>query len=250
VTWKNRDRLLLAPLGKVLLCAAFPEKGTPKRPTPQVPRKVRTVTRKENSQKKASSQEKKKKNKQSPQRPRPYPAITSKSSNDPCDGLYSEAAAQSTKTLQRPPPEQPQMPYYPQIAMEPMESEIKPFSQWNQTDGFAQRQMISESPPQFYVERHAYPQLEAQSGWGVLGTHGELVDRQMGTVAAGCMTEPSNLKSEAMDGWGVLGAHGKVVDRQMGTVAAGCMTDASNLESEAMDASEMFKYVDLDGCGV
>jgi hypothetical protein len=141
------------------------------------------------------------------------------------------------------------MPYYPQVATEPLEGEIKPFSQWNQMDGFTQRQMIPESPPQFYVERHAYPQ--AQSGWGVLGTHGEqLVDRQMGTVAAGCMTDLSNLKSEAMDGWGVLGAHGELIDRQMGTVAAGCMTEASDLKSETMDASEMFKYVNLDGCGV
>lgn len=47
-TWENRDRLLLAPLGKALLCVAFPEKGTLKRPTPQPPRKVRKVTRKKN----------------------------------------------------------------------------------------------------------------------------------------------------------------------------------------------------------
>jgi hypothetical protein len=113
--------------------------------------------------------------------------------------------------MQRPQPEQSQMPYYPQVAMEPTQGEIKPSSQWHQMDGFAQCQMTSS--PQFDVEQHDYPQ--APSGWGVLGVYGE-----------------------------------QPVDPQMGTVAAGCMTDPPNLKSEAMDASEMFKYVNLDGYDV
>ena len=107
MTWEERDRLLLAPLGKALLCAAFPEKGNPKRPTPQPPRKVRTVTRKADPQKKEGSQ--KEKEKRSREKPRPYPATTSKSSNDRHDGQYPETLAQSTITLQQPLSEQSQM---------------------------------------------------------------------------------------------------------------------------------------------
>ena len=106
MTWENRDQLLLAPHDKAILCAAFPEKGTPKRPTSQPPRKVRTLTRKEKPQKENSQ---KKEKERSRERPRPYPATTSKCSNGPCVELYPEAAAQSTITLQWPQSEQSQM---------------------------------------------------------------------------------------------------------------------------------------------
>jgi hypothetical protein len=196
VTWENRDRLLLAPLGKVLLCAAFPEKGTPKRPAPQEPRKVRTVTRKKNLEKKESSQKKEKE--RSRQRPRPYPAPTSKSPNGPCDGLRPpEAAAQSTMTLQQLQPEQPQTSYYPQVLVESMQGEItNPSSQWHHMAGFTQRQMISPPLPLFQVEQHAY----LQAPRGVVGARGEqVVHRGMDTGAAGCMVDPCNLKSEAVE---------------------------------------------------
>jgi hypothetical protein len=156
VRWENRDRLLLAPLREALLCAVFPEKGTPKRPIHQQPRKIRTIVRKKYPQRKESSQKAEK----SRQRPRPYPATTSKSSDSPCDGLPPEAIAQNTITLQQPQPVQPQMLYYAQVPMESKGSEIKPSSQRDQIDGFAQHQMIS--PPQFQV---GHADLQALRGF-------------------------------------------------------------------------------------
>jgi hypothetical protein len=43
------DRLLLAPSGSVLLCAAFPDVGIPSRPTHKNPRKIRVLSKKEKS---------------------------------------------------------------------------------------------------------------------------------------------------------------------------------------------------------
>jgi hypothetical protein len=87
------------------------------------------------------------------------------------------------------------MPYNPQfLSMEFVQGEIDPSSQLHQSDVFAERQMIP--PPQFPEEQHAC----SQTPRGVLGAHGEqLVDRQMGIVAAGRMVDPSNLNSEAID---------------------------------------------------
>jgi hypothetical protein len=76
--------------------------------------------------------------------------------------------------------------------MEFMQSEIIPSSQCHQMGGLAQCQMIS--PPLFQGEQHDY--LEAPRGvLAVLGE--ELVYRGMDVGTAGCMVEPSNLKSEA-----------------------------------------------------
>ena len=163
---ENRDQLLLAPLGKVLLCAAFPEKGTPKRPTSQPPREVRTLTNKENSQMKESSREKGK----SRERPQPYPATTSECSSGPCarSGLYPEAAAQSTITLRWPRPEKSQM----------------------SATVSSRAACLSSVPP-----------LR-----GMLGVHGEqLAHRRMNTGSAGCMADSSNLNLDAMEegGYGV-----------------------------------------------
>jgi len=61
VKWENRgralERLLIAPLGKALLCAAFPEDGIPNRPMHRVPRPTRTrvIKRREHSRKKERS---------------------------------------------------------------------------------------------------------------------------------------------------------------------------------------------------
>ena len=46
---KTLDRLLVAPTGSVLLCAAFPDDGIPILPTHQPPRKIRTLKRKTKS---------------------------------------------------------------------------------------------------------------------------------------------------------------------------------------------------------
>jgi len=47
VRWKNRgqilERLLLAPVGDALLCAAFPDDGIPKRPTQHPSRPLRVL---------------------------------------------------------------------------------------------------------------------------------------------------------------------------------------------------------------
>ena len=150
MTWENRDRLLLAPLGKVLLCAAFPENGTPKRPTSQPPRKVRTLTRKGKPQKERFQQ-----------RPRPYPATTSKCSNGPGPGveLCPEDVAPSTITLQWPQSEQSQM----------------------------SATVAACLPPE--------PALREMPS-----VHGEqLAHRRTGTSTAGCMADPSNLNVDAME---------------------------------------------------
>ena len=108
VRWNDRDRLLLAPFGSnLILCAAFPENGSPKRPTSQPPRPVRTITQprrkgskahqKGSSQKKDEPQKKERKN--SRQMSRSNPATSSKSSSGPCDGQYPDAAAQGTTTV-------------------------------------------------------------------------------------------------------------------------------------------------------
>ncbi|KAF8501471.1 hypothetical protein F5888DRAFT_1233616 [Russula emetica] len=60
VKWENRgrtlERLLIAPLGKVLLCAAFPEDGISSRPMHQLPRPTRVIKlRHERSRKKEKS---------------------------------------------------------------------------------------------------------------------------------------------------------------------------------------------------
>lgn len=61
VKWEDRgrtlERLLLAPLGKLLLCAAFPEDGIPNRPMHRLPRPVTRVLKKhyERSRKKEKS---------------------------------------------------------------------------------------------------------------------------------------------------------------------------------------------------
>ena len=199
MTWEKRDRLLLAPLGKDLLCAAFPEKGPSNRPTPQQRRKIRTLPprpRKEKNQKKESSQKKKKQKSGLGQRPQRYPPTTPKLSNGPHDEPYPGAATQSTLPLLQPEPvaEIPQMPYPPE-ALESMQGEINPSSQWNLVDGFAHHQMIS---PPFPVEQRAL----IQAPRGALDAHGEqLVDRMMDTGAADCMADPpiGNLKSEAME---------------------------------------------------
>ncbi|KAF8485888.1 hypothetical protein DFH94DRAFT_708705 [Russula ochroleuca] len=46
---KTVDRLLLAPAGGALLCAAFPDDGIPNRPTHQQPRKIRELKKKKKS---------------------------------------------------------------------------------------------------------------------------------------------------------------------------------------------------------
>ena len=185
MTWENRDRLLLAPLGKVLLCAAFPETGTLDRPTSQPLRPIRVLKRKETPQKEGGSQ---KKQKRKPQQR--HSATTSESSNSPSGSLPPEAAAQSATALQ-----QPQMPYDAQVAMESMQGENIPSSRGYQIDGSAKRQMLS--PLQLPVEQYAssYPQAPR----GVLGAPGEqIVYWLMGTGAAGSMADPSNLNSEAV----------------------------------------------------
>jgi hypothetical protein len=182
VTWGNRDRLLLAPLGtsKSLLCAAFPEKGTLTRPTTSQPsRKLRLQPPKETGKKKQSSRQRGKKRSQErhPSPSRSSPATTPKSSyNRLCDGQYPETAAQSPIASQWPQPEPPQMPHDSQLAMDSMQGEIGPPGQWHQMDGFSPRQMISE--------QHTYPQ--ASQGFGVLGADGWWMD----TGAAGCIDDP------------------------------------------------------------
>lgn len=162
MTWENKDRLLLAPLGKALLCAAFPERGTSERPTFQPPRKVRTITRKYKEKPQIIKKQK------SRQRHRPYPATTSKpeSSNGPCVGLFPEATLQSKIT---PSVQQPQ-------------SEQSP--------------MMSATVSSRAACLSPGPALQ-----GMLGTHGDqLVHRRLGaTGTAGCMADPSNLNSDAID---------------------------------------------------
>jgi hypothetical protein len=180
VTWEDRDRLLLAPLGKVLLCAAFPEKGTLKRPTFQQPRKVRTAPRKENAQKKESSRKKQKQ--KSRQRPRPYFATrtTSKSSKGPCDGLhprgcsaeYNNSAAATARTAA---------------------NALQPSSCYGV---HARRAAPDDIALRFQVEQHAYMQAPREG----LGAHREqLVHRRMGTDTTGCMADSSNLNSDERD---------------------------------------------------
>ena len=203
MSWENRDRLLLAPLGEVLLCAAFPETGITKRPTSQPPRPVRKQPRKGTRQKKDSSDGQgngsQKKEKEKPrQRAQPFPAKTSNSSSNDgsCGGVYPEAATvhQSPIPLQLPQPEQPHMPYPPsQVDVEPVQGEINPSSQWQQVDEFTQRQIIS--PPQFQQPEHAHPQP-----WEEFGAHREqLVFPWTGPGAASCMADPPNLKPEEME---------------------------------------------------
>ena len=185
VTWEDRDRLLLAALGKSLLCAAFPVEGSTNRPTPQPPPKLRKQPPR---QKKPQSSQKK--GKQGPQqRHQPYPSITSRSSSDgPCDEQYpdSETIAQSPITLQQSQPEQPQMSQEAQIAMESMPGEIGPPNPWHQVDGLTPRQVISR--PLFQPQK--FPQA-----LGELGSLGEqpVHDQWTGTGAAGYMADPSNL---------------------------------------------------------
>lgn len=89
------------------------------------------------------------------------------------------------------------------------QGEIVPSSQWYPMSGFVEPQMTS--PPHFQVEQHHDAYL--QSPRGESGDHEEQLAQWMGTEAADCMADPSNLKSEAMD------------------------------------LPEMFQYVDLDGYG-
>jgi len=86
------------------------------------------------------------------------------------------------------------MPYYPQDPVEFMQGEINLSREWHQVDEFAQCQMIS--PPLFQVEQNAY----LQAPRGLLGAHGEqLVHGGTDTGAAGCIVDPSNLKSEPVE---------------------------------------------------
>ena len=128
MSWENRDRLLLAPLDKVLLCATFPEEGTSKRPTPQPPRKIRTLAF---PRKKISGKNK---------------STLKKNSKIPTDKVLGRVSRQRRSPLlvhytdrppgrraqRRPHSEQPQMLPYPQDAMETMQGKIDQSGQYHQ----------------------------------------------------------------------------------------------------------------------
>jgi hypothetical protein len=212
VTWENRDRLLLAALSESLLCVVFSEKGTPKRPRPKQPQPVRKLNRpprrKDSSQKEESTPKKgsspKKERKNSRQKSWPYPPATSpKSSDDPCEGRYPEAASQSTTLaiVQQPQSEQPQIPYNLQVAMGSMRGEDNSSSQYQQMGGFAQPEFPMSSPPQSQVEQHVH----SQAPLGMLGADGEPASFPCAHPPTNRTADPYNTNPEALDDSNLFG---------------------------------------------
>jgi hypothetical protein len=128
VKWENRgvtlERLLLVPVGDILLCAAFPDGGIPERPKRQEPRLIRVLKQGKRSQGKGKS--------------RAEPSVTMPTSTEgPCG-----EAAQSTTI----PPKLQSVPegaYFAQDVEESTQGDSNPSNSLYQEDVLAQNQEMS-----------------------------------------------------------------------------------------------------------
>ena len=174
---RTLERLLLVPIGKVLLCAAFPDTGVPGRPKREPLPPIRVSKSPPDKNKKPKGSPKKKK---SLSGPRSNPAVAPTSLEE----LYSEAEQNGVTLLQL---EQRQVgdhhpPHSEERALP--EGDSYPIPYEVQANTFAQYQTTSPPEQQPWVQAHWYQQSLSLD---VTGVDRGLNDWPRDAVAAGCV---------------------------------------------------------------